>query len=327
MKKIILSLLVISSSYYSHSQIAKTNIVEHFTNSNCGVCGATNPSIYSTLNANASVLHITYHPSSPYSSCFFSMQNPVENDARTNFYGIFGGTPRVVFNGATGSTSALATNIASQANATTNFKLSTTQVFINPDSVNVEVVVKKINTDTTTSAILFVGAKQDTVFQTTGNGEAIHQDVFRKALSAIGGNTITLPSAVNDSMIYTFAYKVPSNWTATRMQTISILHQTNKQIITANESVNIIPIIIPTAIGRFTKSTITLSPNPASTVLTINDNTAFSEIQIYTQQGQLVLQSAINTKPISIAHLPNGYYIAKLVGVEATESVPFQVAK
>lgn len=79
--------------------VAKKVIVEHFTNSRCGVCASKNPSLFTNLTSHPDILHISYHPSSPYSSCVFSQSNPAENDSRTNFYGIFGGTPRIVIQG------------------------------------------------------------------------------------------------------------------------------------------------------------------------------------------------------------------------------------
>jgi hypothetical protein len=44
-------------------------------------------------------MHMAVHPSRPYASCVLSQHNPTENDDRAKYYGIFGGTPRVVVQG------------------------------------------------------------------------------------------------------------------------------------------------------------------------------------------------------------------------------------
>ena len=80
--------------------VPQTVLVEHFTNTRCSVCFSRNPGFYANLRQQpATTLHLAYHPSSPYRLCAFSQQNPTENDARTNYYGIYGATPRLVLNG------------------------------------------------------------------------------------------------------------------------------------------------------------------------------------------------------------------------------------
>ena len=81
------------------SQVPKKTIVEHFTNTKCSICASRNPGFYTNLNNQPGVLHLAIHPSSPYNGCQLYQQNSSENDARTNYYGVYGGTPRLVING------------------------------------------------------------------------------------------------------------------------------------------------------------------------------------------------------------------------------------
>ena len=81
------------------AQVEQKVIIEHFTNTRCGICASRNPAFYQTLAYYPQALHIAYHPSSPYSSCAFNMHNSSENDQRTYFYNIYGGTPRAVIQG------------------------------------------------------------------------------------------------------------------------------------------------------------------------------------------------------------------------------------
>jgi len=78
------------------AQVQKNVVVEHFTNTRCGICASRNPGFFTNLNNNPDVIHLAIHPSSPYSSCVFNQHNSVDNDDRTNYYGIYGGTPRLV---------------------------------------------------------------------------------------------------------------------------------------------------------------------------------------------------------------------------------------
>ena len=107
MKKIfsILTALV-AFNQCAMAQVPKKVIVEHFTNTKCSVCASRNPGFYTNLNAQSGVIHLAIHPSSPYAACVLSMHNPVENDGRTNYYSIYGGTPRLVIQGTVISSSA-----------------------------------------------------------------------------------------------------------------------------------------------------------------------------------------------------------------------------
>jgi hypothetical protein len=320
--KLILTSLIIIASVVTKAQIAKTNIVEHFTNSNCSICANQNPGIYTTLGNNPSVLHITYHPSAPYASCVFSMANPIENDARTNFYNIYGGTPRLIVNGVLTTTANLSSTLSSLSTGMTNFYVKTTQQFITPDSILVNVIVKKIAADTMTQALLFAGAKQDTINQTTGNGESIHQDVFRKGLTSMTGDMITLPTTINDSTLYTFSYKVGPTWNANQMKSISILqHTSTKAVINAAESVNVIS--IPTLVLEQQLSNTVIFPNPATNKLNIKSLNANTYYNILTMEGRYIIKKSKLNTTIDITTLPIGQYILQLQSTKEIKSIPF----
>ncbi len=327
MKHLLTSIIAIGIVNTANAQIARTNIVEHFTNSNCGVCAGTNPTIYSALNANPNVLHITFHPSSPYASCVFSQANKTENDARTTFYNIYGSTPRVITNGVLGSASALSSNLTSIASGTTNFSLKATQQFITADSVLVEVIVKKIASDTTTTANIFVGAKQDTVNQTTGNGESIHQDVFRKALTNVTGNAINLPTAVNDSVVLKYYYRVASNWIASRMQTIAILQAPNKAVINAAESSNITVVQVPTGVNDIIVTKSVIYPNPTNGNITIQDWKQYNKISLYNNVGALLMHNTLTSAQVNLSNLAQGVYYIKLIGEKHITTAAVQLTK
>jgi hypothetical protein len=252
------------------------------------------------------------------------MANPIENDARTNFYNIYGGTPRLIVNGVLTNTANLSSTLTNISTSMTNFYINATQQFITSDSILVKVVVKKIAADTMTQALLFVGAKQDTVNQTSGNGESIHQDVFRKGLTTMTGDMITLPTTVNDSTIYTFSYKVGLTWNANQMKSIAILQLTStKAVINAAESSN--SISIPTGIPSITSKRINVYPNPATSVLYIENSSNYNSYEIINYKGSLVAKGNLEKTSIPISHLSNGFYILKVIGTNKENYSQFNV--
>jgi hypothetical protein len=146
--KNILFLVMLALAYTSSAQVQKTVLVEHFTNSRCGVCANKNPGLYQNLASHPDVLHIAFHPSAPYASCIFSQYNPVENDNRTKFYSIYGGTPWIVINGQVQSSG---TNFGNPAlfdpfyGETTPFSLYIKEFRYEEDNIRIEVTLRSVS--------------------------------------------------------------------------------------------------------------------------------------------------------------------------------------
>jgi hypothetical protein len=294
----------------ANAQITKTSIAEHFTNTSCGSCAFSNPSILSNLAANPAVLHLTFHPSSPYSNDFFNTQNKNENDDRTNHYNIFGSTPKVVLNGTNVAVSSLNTALAATATQLSNYAITISQTAVGTDSFTVNASIKKVATDTNTTAKFFIGVVEDTVVKTTNNGETHHYNVFRKSVTNTLGNSISLPTAIGDSIIINLGYKVGSTWQYDRVQSIAILQNNNKQVINAAKSTTTTVVSIPTSLTSNTKNNngILFYPNPSNNYIVIQQ--AQNQVYILNNKGQIVHKQnniAANTN-ISVKHLANGVY-------------------
>jgi hypothetical protein len=226
MKKILIGFVIITNGLFANCQVPKKIIVEHFTNSKCGNCASRNPGFYTNLQSQTDILHLAMHPSSPYASCAFSMHNPSQNDNRTNFYGIYGGTPRLVIQGtiisgaANYSSAAIFTNYLSQ---TTPWQINIVQTKYASDSVVSNITIKKVSASPITTAKLFVALAEDTVFYAAPNGEQQHYDVFRKSITDVTGNVISLPITVGDSTSYSFASNNNTTWDFNRIYTLAIL--------------------------------------------------------------------------------------------------------
>lgn len=311
------TLSILCSSVSLFAQVSKTSIVEHFTNTSCSICAANNPSILSNLSANPLVLNIRFHPSSPYSNDFFNQQNKTENDDRTKFYGIYGSTPKVVLNGTSIAYNTLNTALPPLATATSNFKISVQQVKVNADSFNVITIIKKVAADTSKNAFLFVGAIEDTVFQTTNNGETKHLNVFRKSLTKINGNAISLPSAVGDSIVISHFYKANSSWQVRKMHSIGILQYANKTVINSAKSVNTALNLSSIFEIHNTEKAVLAFPNPTNGIITIKEN--MKSLEVYDYQGKLLkeFKNLTANQAIDISRLNKGIYI--LINKEMNE--------
>ena len=178
MKKIfsILTALV-AFNQCAMAQVPKKVIVEHFTNTKCSVCASRNPGFYTNLNAQSGVIHLAIHPSSPYAACVLSMHNPVENDGRTNYYSIYGGTPRLVIQGTVISSSAdysMSSIFAPYLGQMSPAEITIRQTKFGVDSIRSTIIIKTVASHSLTNLKLFVALAEDTVFYTGTNGEPKH---------------------------------------------------------------------------------------------------------------------------------------------------------
>lgn len=89
MKKISLFIALIAGSFYTQAQ-TRVVLLEQFSNSGCPPCAVSTPPILDYVDKNPSkIAAIAYHTAYPYLDSMY-YENPVESDARVDFYGSFG---------------------------------------------------------------------------------------------------------------------------------------------------------------------------------------------------------------------------------------------
>lgn len=309
-----LTVLFLCIGLYTQAQ-NKTILNEHFTNTLCSVCSSRNPGLYNNLRAQQDVLHIAYHPSSPYSGCVLNKHNKAENDARTNYYNVYGGTPRIVLNGVVQSASS---NYES-ANIYTPFKSIAADISIlvnqtlEGDLFKSTISVKRLTNKTLSNLKLQVMYVEDTLFYNAPNGENQHFDVFRKSANGIQGVDITLPANMGDSTIVLTQTTVNSAWNKNRIYTLAFVQNTtDKTILNAAKSTT--SKVSNTGIKSIKDLGIQVYPNPANDYLTIelanNENTNISLINIL---GEMVLNKQINnSEKIELSNLSKGIYFLSI---------------
>lgn len=296
------------------AQSPRTVLIEHFTNTRCSICASKNPAFYSTLANYPQVLHIAFHPSAPYSLCYFSQQNKIENDARTNYYGIFGSTPQVALNGKVlGSPSPLINNttLDTALGQTSPIEISVTQELAGTDSVKVKVVVKTTGTTSLSTVKLFVGVAENPINYNAWNGETVHHDVFRKALTDATGNFFALP-VLNDSSVFEFIYAVGNGWNVNNIYTLVFVQRDDtKEILNAAKSVRITE---PSSVENIVSEMFSLFPNPSSDKLYLtNFKSNFDQnYSVFDVAGRKVMESKLEQTEIDITALSRGIYFLKL---------------
>lgn len=321
MRKLLFGIFI-SSVLTATAQVPKQVIVEHFTNSECSICASKNPGFYSNLNAQENFLHLAIHPSSPYPSCELNQNNVAENDGRTNYYGIYGGTPRLVIQGTVISSGA---NYASPdlfipfLAETSPAIIRIKQYRFNDEIFQSEITIKAAVDNNLGEIKLFAALAEDTVFYSGGNGEDEHFDVFRKALTDVVGNSIVMPAFAGDSIVVITTANLDASWDSDRLYTIAILQSaTDKLVIQSAEERVVTDTIGTVAIADFNNPLtplVYLNPNPVSqSAITFTTNSLEPGIiRIFDSFGRLVLED--NYSGSYTAHLPNlgsGKYIATL---------------
>ena len=295
------------------AQIPKKTIVEHFTNTKCSICASRNPGFYSNLSNQPGVLHLAIHPSSPYSGCLLYQQNTTENDARTNYYGVYGGTPRLVINGSVISSAA---NYADNALFTPYLQqvspasIKISQIKYGNDSIRSRVVIKTVASHTLGALSLFVLLAEDTLNYTGSNGEPKHFDVFRKSLTSTSGISVTLPSAIGDSIVFSDKATVQSFWNFSRINTMAILQETaNKSLVQSAKS-SATNLFTLTGTNEFSKlPELIVYPNPGKGVFYLNSSIT-GQIEVRNTLGQLVFiqQNFKETDVIDLSGNSDGVY-------------------
>lgn len=294
-------------------QVAKKIVLEHFTNTYCSICASRNPGLYSTISQFSEVLHIAYHTSAPYASCTLNQYNKSENDARANFYGVFGSTPRIVLQGqAVPASTNYGDNTLYQSvqNQMTSFTVNTTFKKTGNNSAEISVIIKKVDTSSLTSMQLYAVVIEDTVFLNAPNGEDEHYDVFRKSVWGTP-QTINAPMNVGDSVTMTETITIDAVWATNRTYITTIIQDDNKNTVQAERSATLDN---PVSINEVSyNETLNIYPNPATNTITIHNSQGFNDITIRAADGRIVYNSKdLYSSTVDVSGLTPGVYFLSL---------------
>lgn len=318
MKKTLFTFLALATLSIGYSQqVPQAVVVEHFTNSHCGVCAGRNPGMYNTLAGLPDVIHVAYYPSAPYAACQINQMAKSENDARTNYYGVYGSTPRIVVQGTPISPSASYSdaNLYTQHQGQlSSFEMKMTAWQSSATTADISLTIKKVDTSNLTSVHLYGVLVQDTFYFTALNGEDYHYDLLRTPIWNPSAETITAPANVGDSIVMTKTINIQPTWgNVSSLYAVAILQQTNKELIQATTSGNIQH---PTLINNIaTEKRPTIFPNPAQNSITIGNISKYpTEVTITNINGSVISKHMITSGNtfVDISLLKGGIYLINI---------------
>lgn len=272
MKKFLLLLFTIASVQLIAQEVERTIIVEHFTNSRCGICSNRNPGFYNNLNNQQGVLHISFHPSSPYSNCVLHQANPSENDARTTYNGVYGGTPRLVIQGQaiTASTNYGSAAIFEPHQGQTSPISISIQQYKPAGEMTIRATITAEADNNIGMAKLFLGAAEAVVMYDAPNGEDEHYDVFRRTFNGEPtGADIAVPATAGESVSFDATIMPAADWVLDQLFTVAILQESDSRAViqaAASDPSDNSPI---TSIQELNTLEANVYPNPVSDLLTI----------------------------------------------------------
>lgn len=299
--------------------VARRIVVEHFTNTRCGICASRNPGFFANLRNHPDVLHLSIHPSAPYSNCVLHQANTVENNARTNYHGVFGGTPRLVIQGTAlsgGTNYGSPTIFTPHQNQTTPVSMTLWQTK-NNNVIDVSLVIKAEEDNSIGMAKLFLAVAEDTVFYNAPNGENLHYNVFRKTFNgAPQGIDVAVPANAGESIVITASLTAEAAWVFARTFAIAILNDaTNRSVLQAAASRPSDNTPLPVVSTRELNTLpVTVFPNPVSDMLNIQlaDIDANTSLRLLDNQGRLVRQYDNAPHTLDVSQLPRGIYWLEL---------------
>ncbi len=325
MKKNLFSLFFTLSAtlLLAQSLAPKFSLLEHYTNTRCGSCGANNPGFYTKALPyfNKNVNHISYHPSYPYPSCAIHLTNTTENNERFNYYGANNvGTPTYIINGkgAVKSVTSLTTAI-----------LDAEKVAKSPLQVNVKeisgvagwtanVKLKGFGSFTALNYSLMAAVCEKTYDYNAPNGEKVHHDVFRKMITPTSGKPILVMPGVGQVAEINLNYTLDSSWDATETYVLVwVVDAATKEVINSGSK-------FTTVVGTedlIEDEKVSIYPNPASDILNLDLSKASQKAtryQIFNNLGQMVQEAEINNDvmQINVAALPVNQYLIKITTKE-----------
>lgn len=313
MKKIVFIIAATLTQYSAFSQVTKNVIVEHFTNTYCSICASRNPGFYTNRVQFPQVIHIAYHPSAPYAACPLNQHNKQENDDRTNYYSIYGATPRLVIQGKVVPSSTNYNNASifqSELGQNSSFEIEAKLTPSGSSSITVSVKLKKVSSSSLSSLQLYAVLTEDTLFFNAANGETKHYDVFRKSVWGAPMN-ITAPSNIGDSIVYTQTIALNSAWIANRMNVVAMLQDANKEIVQVTKSANLQS---ATSIATANQSAeMIIYPNPTKGVITVEVKEP-SIISVYNAIGKLMktIKQHSLSATYNLDFLPAGVYSIRI---------------
>lgn len=319
-------LILIGSTLISLNAWSQTRIVllEQFSNSGCPPCATYTPGILNYASTNPDkIAAISYHTAYPYLDSMY-YENPIESDARVDFYGSFG-VPYSILDGnyyrnnSANLSANLNQTVTNRLSVASRYEIKKINTSIQERTLNGVIQFKSLNSNNTNENLrAFVVVvekrveKSDYKASPGNNSEQYYSFVMRKFMTDVNGNILTNKNTGETTQIE-FNWNIINFKNISELRIIAFVQNIDTKEI--YQSIMIDPFESPTGVENEEQGYIfKIYPNPSKSDITIEveNNEAF-ELLLYNSLGKLIDRKYIHQKQYEWHNLTNGIYILKLI--------------
>lgn len=310
------------------SAIAQTRVVllEQFSNSGCPPCASSTPPILNYVNTNPSkIAAIVYHTAFPYLDSMY-YENPVESDARVNFYGSFG-VPYSILDGnyyrnnSANLLSILNNTINSRTSINSTFAISKNNISLINRNLSGSIKFNSLNNNTNDNLAAFIVVvekrveKSDYKASPGNNSETYYSYVMRKFMTNVNGYSLT-KKAMNEEESIPFAWTVENFKDLQELRIVAFVQNLSTKEV--YQSVLFNPFENSTGItNQEQNNAFEAYPNPSSGSVTIENKWSSDfKLNVYDSFGKLISSKLINTNIYEIGNLQTGIYMLQIISNE-----------
>jgi hypothetical protein len=313
------NLLLLSISFAlsasTHAQAQRFIFMEHFTNTRCGICAATNPGYYQLLtNYKGHYHHLSIHPAIPYSSCLLYQANKEDQDLRTSHYSIIG-TPTVVFNGTTkkSASSVTAAFLDAELKRESPIQLEVSENGGSPRATNI--VISTLGAKPSGKHRLYVALAERVLDYASPNGEKTHYDVFRDFMSAPAGDPIVLADQ-GGSVVQAYSMDLQPSWNPDQIYVLAwVQDETTREVLNSGTKLD-----LASSLESVSSLAFGIHPNPVGDKLLIRFPgriPANARLVVTNLLGRVLHTSSLQNNQVGVIELDvqrfdRGIYFARL---------------
>jgi len=339
--KIIAGTMLIASASYAQNRLV---LIEQFSNSSCGPCGSASPTIYNYADNNpTNATVIAYHTSFPYSNDSMYHENPVDANARVNYYSVSGVPQSIVdgnvYNGGTANLNPnLNTTILNRKAVAIDYNVAFTAMSLVSNVLSGSVNFTSLSaTNAAQNLVAHIVVVEEDVLKSSyaaspgNNSETSYGYVMRKMLPSASGTLLSNTQLQGNNV-------VNFNWTLSHIKNINevrviafVQNTTTKEVYQA-QIIN--PLSNTVGLKNISEKTNLFSvfPNPISNTISINfyANTFVKSIEFIDNLGRTIqtknIANTINKYDAEVV-LPAGIYYLKINTNDTTEYKKIIVSK
>jgi len=281
-----------------------------------------------------SILRISYHPSSPYASCTLNQHNVSGNDDRTNQYGIYGATPRIIIQGevqpAGGGNFSNPSLFDDYTGELSPLSIEITTDTTEADSISISLIIT-VEDDLDIihqNPILYAGLAEDTIFFNAPNGESEHINVFRKELNGTTGAGLNIPDVPGFQITYNFTVKRSLDWDMSRIFAFATIQDASSNEVLQSGASNFTP-DLSASVSEMMQSRYKYQFVDNLLKIQLEEIELFDQVLIFDLQGKINSSENISysTIEIDLHNLNPSMYIVQLINTKVPASTSFKLIR